>query len=393
MDKLILILILTGIVGGQLVQLPIFGLSIPLIDIAIILSFFLLLTRIKSMSGLFRLTSFRWFLGFIALLLVSLGVNMGGFSFHEIATAGAYLARLALYGLVGFMLWPTLTQKNMTFYLSALGLAFSAFVAISFFVFGLFPNFEIFDYLEWDPHRFRLVGTFFDPNYSSVLLGFGITLSILVLLQLGMKNWQWILALALNFGALMATTSRTGLVALVVGVSTLIIFIRSRWAWAFLIILVTSALLIPSVQSRLKHAFTDDSLRHRQESWTEGWQLTTENPVFGVGYNLLPNIRQETVLNPKLLGSHTISGFDSSLLTISATSGFTGLILFLLFVISLCLNALNNIFKRQNIFSRWFLISTVSLGVASIFINAWLYPPLLACWFLMMSLSLLETKR
>lgn len=391
MDKFLLILIMVGIVSGQLVQLPVLGTSIPLVDIALAISFLVLLFKIDF--SFVRLISFKVFVGFLSILLLSLLVNLGGLTLSEVLTSGAYLARLVVYGLVGFMLWPILQVRNKNFYLSTLGVSFSIFVGVSFLQFGLFPNFEIFEYLGWDPHRLRLVGTFFDPNFSSVFLSFGILLSVLVLLQTGIKQWQWLLTLMLSFAGILATTSRTGLLALLAGATALIIFIRSKIGWAFLGVLLLSVLLVPQIQNRLVDAFSGDSLKFRQESWAEGWQLTKENPWFGVGYNTLSKVRQTTVLNEELLGSNAMSGFDSSLLTISATSGFVGLIFFLFFVFSLVLKASKKMVLMENIFSRWFVLGTVSLAVASIFINAWLYPPLLACWFVMMSLSLLETNR
>jgi O-antigen ligase len=390
-DKFILILILVGIVSGQLVQLPIAGFSLPLIDAVILLSFLFLLTKTKF--NILRSISLKWFLGIVVVFGLSLAVNLSGLELGQALMAGAYLARLVIYGLVGFMLVPHLKSQNMLFYLTTLGIFFLAFIAVSFLQFGLFPSFEIFEYLGWDPHQFRLVGTFFDPNFSAIFLSFGALLSVLVLLRFGLKHWQWLGLTLLSLLGVIVTTSRSGLIAVLSGMAGLIIFMRSKVGWAFLIILMMSVLLLPSFQSRIVSAFTGDSFKFRQESWQEGWQLTKDNPIFGVGYNTLPIIRKETVLNDELLGSHAMSGFDSSLVTISATSGFLGLGIFLVFVYLLFVGAFKKMMRKNNVFSQWFVVGTTALFFSSIFVNAWLYPPLLACWFLMMSLSLSETNR
>ncbi|MDD5606013.1 MAG: O-antigen ligase family protein [Patescibacteria group bacterium] len=391
MDRLVLVIILVGLVAGQLLRVPVLNFTVPLLDVAMVVACGLLLFR--STPTLWRSVPFRWFLVFVGALLLSLLLNLRGLEVGDVIVAGAYWARLVLYGLVAFLWWQQINWHNRGFFLSALGIAFASFVAISFIQFGLFPDFEIFEYLGWDPHRFRLVGTFFDPNFSAVFLVFGTALTFLVLMQKQSQPWSWLIALGINLGALVLTVSRTGLIALGAAAVGLVVVVRNRWAWALLGLLMMGGLLIPSIQTRLLDALSGDSFQFRLQSWQEGWHLVQTHPWLGVGYNTLPIVRESTIFSEEVLGGHAMSGFDSSLLTIAATSGFLGLAAFIIFVIVLLFVAVPKVRNHHNLFSRWFVINTGVLVVASVFINAWLYPPLLTLWLVTASLSLAETSQ
>ncbi|HEX8924035.1 MAG TPA: O-antigen ligase family protein, partial [Patescibacteria group bacterium] len=118
-----------------------------------------------------------------------------------------------------------------------------------------------------------------------------------------------------------------------------------------------TVLLLPRHPGEGTKLERDSSIRAKIENYQEGIAVLSRSPFIGHGYDNLDRIR--TVSNPQ---SHSIYGFDSSLLTIAATTGVIGLIIFCLAVLTL--------YKTVDFPQKTLL---VALLVHSLFANSMLY--------------------
>lgn len=395
MNKIILLLILIGIGAGQLVRIPFNGFSIPLLDVAVGVSVLLGLYHLWT-TGLWRKVIktkvFQIFILLMGVLLLTLLVNVLHYSLNEIVVSGLFWFRLLAYGFLIFIFWAGGDLQLSI--VSWLGI-FLTVAVLGFVQLGLLPDLEIYEYLGWDPHQFRLFSTFLDPNLVGIFLSLGAGLGLLAYFKLKQNRISTGLATLIILLAVFLTFSRSALLAAVVILGILAFILQRRIFVVGLGLLVILVLVSPRLQERLSGIWqVDITVQHRLESWNEGLRIFKDHPLFGVGYNTLMFSRANYVSTPEELQYHSASGFDSSLLTIAATSGVLGLVAWISFIGV----ALASIWRRaftgkvaQRTFSLLFVVSTAGILLSSFFVNAWLYPPILATWFIILGLGLKET--
>lgn len=136
---------------------------------------------------------------------------------------------------------------------------------------------------------FRLcgVGIFHDPNDLCLVLVVAIAISLYFLGDRRIKwfRFGWIFPLTLFGLAMMQTYSRSGLMALLAGISTVLIA-RLGWQRATLIglILVPAMLLVcAGRQTNVDLSNPDDTFQTRLDLWNNALTLFEQSPVFGCG--------------------------------------------------------------------------------------------------------------
>ncbi len=387
-------MILFGIGAGQLVQIPFYGFDIPLLDVTVGVAVLLGLyhvVRTGPWGKIIKARVFQMFVLLMGVLLLSLLINIAGHPSGEMAVAGLFWCRLLMYGLMVFIFWAEGDIKFSV--LGWLGL-FLTVAVVGFLQLGFVPDFELYEYLGWDPHQFRLLSTFLDPNLVGIFLGLGAGLGLLAYLRTRENRIGTGLATLIILAAVFLTFSRSALLAVVV-ISGILAFVLQKKLFVIgLGLLVVLVLVSPRMQERLSGIWQIDiTVQHRLESWDEGLRIFKDHPLLGVGYNTLMFSRADYVDSPEQLQYRSASGFDSSLLTVAATSGILGLIAWLGFVGVALASVWRRAFTRgaeRGVFSLLFIASTASIFFSSFFVNAWLYPPILATWFIILGLGLKE---
>ncbi len=393
MNRYIFYLILAGIVVGQLVQLPIGGFDIPILDIAVAVAVIVGIYQLIS-SGQWRelicSKIFQVFAILAGVLLLSLLVNVSHYSLAEIIISSLFWVRLVAYGLLAFVFWKLpINLDPATGWLWA----FVAVAVVGFLMMGMFPDFEVFEYLGWDPHQFRLLSTFLDPNLVGVFLSFGAGLGLITYSYKTRDRLGLGLATLIILAAVVLTFSRSALLAAVIVLGIVGWILQRKLFFVGLLVLILLVLFSPRLQERLNGIWQIDiTVEHRLESWSEGLQMFGDYPLLGVGYNTLQFSRAGYIDDASRLEHHSATGFDSSILTIAATSGVVGLLAWLGFVGLAAVSVWRKAFGSASNanFSLLFVAITAGLLGASLFVNAWLYPPILAAWFVMLGLGLKE---
>ena len=339
-------IILTGLIIsfflGQLFRFQLLGIDFPMLDIFLVLFTFVnLIERYPKRNYKNHNRPFMYFLifAFFSLLLNS-------YIFHfPLKTPIFYFIRLAC--LLSFFIHPpSITPVFRKFFIISI---------IANIIFGLFQyifwsDFTSFGALNWDPHLYRLVSTFFDPTFTGLIY-------IFFIIYLYHQKKYWLIILP--YLALALTYSRSSLLSLFVAAIFVGLKTKNKLIPILTGLLIFITILIlprqPGEGTKLER---DSSIKAKIENYKEGFKTFSSSPIIGHGYNNLLYIRQ--INNPK---SHSNSGFDGSLMTILVTTGLIGFCLFVSGFIQL--------YRKSSIFHQTML---VAIFVHSLFANSLLYP-------------------
>jgi O-antigen ligase len=261
-----------------------------------------------------------------------------------------------------------------------IGLAILGFIQLIYV-----PDFAFMSRLGWDPHQGRLLTTFFDPNFAGGFFSFVISLILGVWFLSADKNqkiWLAIIGLII-FIALILTFSRSAYLGFMV-CFVLVSLIRSWKITVFGLIIISLFLIsFPKAVSRIKGAWSlDETARARIESWQQGWEIISDHPIVGVGYNTLPYVKPNYYFSQQDKLARSAGGIDSSILTIWATTGIFGLLIYLGMYAMIIwqsfkayLNKVNSRFIRG--FGLGLAVAMIGLLAHAQFVNSFLYPPMM----------------
>lgn len=323
---------------GQLFRINLFNFSFPIFDLAIILlAFSNFFSQKKSLKNIQNPTVY-----FIIFSLFTLIINCFRYPF----TLTSFFYWLRLSCLLSFFIFPLKIDSKIDHFFKIILWADLVFAFIQYF---LWPDFTYFSVYNWDPHLYRLLGTFFDPTFTGLIFLF-----FLLKIYFSKNNYLYLVPIYLG---LALTYSRSSLLAFII-VFSFISFKKKQIKifWITLIVLISTIVLLPRMPGEGTKLERDSSIKAKIINYQQGIKLFFTSPIIGVGYNNLPSIRDNK-------NSHSNSGFDSSLLTIAITTGIIGLILF----IKIFTKTLDN----SSLYWQSLIIATF---IHSLFANSLLYP-------------------
>ena len=320
---------------------------------------------------------------FLMIAIISLIVNSSRLSIRELFVSGLYLLRWIVYAGLYFVLidlkdrFNYLKWSSMVNYLIVLGAMTAIFGLVQYLIWPDIGFLEVFGY---DPHYFRLVGTFFDPGFIGIIL-------VLTLILLVVSNWEKIGIFKLKnlpvhcllftlYCSLALTYSRSSYLAYLMGMGV-IAFIKKAPRF-FLIILFIGALtlLILPRQSggegiRLERTST---IQARAGSWQNALIISRDHPLIGVGFNAFRYAQRDYgFLKEQWQESNAGAGADSSLLFVLATTGIIGFLTYL-----------GIWWKILRIGNLTILASALAILIHSLFLNSLFYPWVMAwMWILL----------
>lgn len=367
-----------AIVSGQLIKLPIAGLGgVNVLDLTVILFCLLGLIKLK-----FRLTNPPLFLKsamvFIAIAILSLFFTPLHLRWEETLISFFYTVRFAFYALLNWIIlsgaFPALKNNQKILILSGLTLGV---LGLSQFFF--LPDLRFLAAEGWDPHYFRTVSTFLDPNFAGAY--FVLTLLLLIEGRNILKGRVLYVLFAILYLALLTTFSRSSYLMFLVSGGILAFFQKSAKLLLSTIILFFILLLGFQIYVQLvaspKNIDRTQSASFRFNTWEQGTILFQKFPIFGVGFNAYRyGLKEFNLGDEQFLKSHGASSNDSSLLFVAATTGIVGLTAYLIFLISL--------FKYSYPKNLVLASAIGGLLIHSIFSNSLFYPPILS-WIMLIS--------
>lgn len=360
--------------------------KISILDLAVVTMVLWGVWQLRQIK-LIRLPAILWATGlFVLMALISLLGSLRLVTLPEMLISGLFLIRWVVYA--GLFVWAYLLNQTQRHHLfNFVGLSLGLIVLLGLFQLVIFPNLGFWERLGWDPHQNRLVSTFLDPNLLGGFLVMGLVIPLHQWFSSATKiywRWAWLLIIVLINLAVFLTYSRSALLALVV--FWLVIGLR-YWRIALVGLLLVGLVILvsPRLQTRVAGIFNIDiTAQQRLDSWQDALTIIQQEPLLGVGYNTLPYTKAQFIYQPQ---SHAYSGFDSSLLTITTTTGSLGLAAYLGMVLLILAGLLKRIWANQQFLALGVLASTMALISHSLFVNSWLYAPVLALWWIMLGLT------
>jgi O-antigen ligase len=260
---------------------------------------------------------------FSGIALLSLLISENRFGWLAVGISSLYLFRFIAYaGLYIVMTQQYVSTKLLLRWLYFFGTGISILGLVQFV---LYPQLQNLSYLGWDPHYYRLFSTFFDPNFTGIIIVLTILLGI-HLMQKNNNRWYYVLEF-INAGALFLTYSRSSWGALIVSLCIWIIWTK-RWVLGLIIVTcITILLLLPTPGGKTLRLFRTDSTFSRISNWKETIVLIQQTPIIGYGFNTLRYVHNdESIYLPDTPVSRAASGVDNSFLFLLATTGIAGFV-------------------------------------------------------------------
>lgn len=378
-----------ALAGGSLMFFVLPGVGrVYVLDFAIAILVLLSLWQQLNQSKRKKIHPTMWFVGiFIVFATLSLINSLRLIALPEVLLSGLFLLKWIIYA--GLFWWAYLLnrqQRHSVF--TFIGLTMGVIVLLGLIQLVVFPNLGLLERLGWDPHQGRLVSTFLDPNLLGGLLVIGLVFPLRQWFSPSTKQqwrWLWLVLVVLINMAIFLTYSRSALLALVV--FWIIIGLRYwRIAVIGLILMGLVVFASPRLQARVMGIFKIDvTAQYRLDSWQDALIIVEQEPILGVGYNTLPYTKSRYIYQPQ---GRAYSGFDSSLLTLAVTTGALGLAAYLSMLLVIIISLIKTIWIKRQFLALGALACTLALVVDSLFVNSWLYGPVLAIWWTILGLAL-----
>ena len=375
---------------GQIVRIPfLFGGVFTFMDLSVfifvITAFFYFLIEKKSLKLPAKLGLFVVL--FIISAAVSTLLSFNKFETKEVLISGLFLFRYIFYFAVFVIFYNLFKKKHLRKLVNVFLLIGLFFALLGLFQFVFLPDLRFLAEFGWDPHYFRLVSTFIDPNFSGLFLVFLTSVAFSYFLY--RKQVYYLFYFFLFFTSAILTFSRSSYLALLTILIVIGVLKSPKISIGLILLLLTLSLLIPKTRIRIEGAFKlDETANARIDSWRKAAEIIKDNYLFGVGFNTYRFAQRDygffTVDAPQ--GQHSGAGTDSSFLLIFATTGIFGAIFYFMFLFS----AIKLSLKKITISPTHLAVfaSLIALFVHSQFVNSLFFPPImLTVWFL---LSLLE---
>lgn len=315
----------------------------------------------------------------------------------EALSGSFYLIRFIEYTLLALSIPDFVHTKKQSEHIVVATIISAVLIALGGFIqLVIYPDLGTLVEFGWDPHRYRLVSTWMDPNFVGGFFSFILMICFALFLYAKENKPRLLYSISIIILsiALFLTYSRSGYIAFAVGLFVLGL-LKSR---KLIILGVLIAIIGLSFSTRAQERITDlvhtvtsfitntaenpdATARLRIKSWQQTLELIQKRPLLGSGYNTLRYVKYNEgfVQDPT---SHSASGSDSSLLTILATTGILGLIPFLLLYWNLLKVALRNWQDKLNspfkqALGLGLLSGTAALMAHSVFVNSLLFPQIM----------------
>lgn len=319
---------------------------------------------------------------FSAIAFISLLVNLSVFGFKESLVGSLYLIRWIFYAGIYFVVFDLrkkldwLKLQNQPCSLLIIGSAIAVFGLIQYF---LWPDFKALETLNWDPHFYRLVGTFFDPGFTGLILSLSLFLIISFFLETRNK---WFLFLGLIiYVSLALTYSRASWLIFLLGTGLILL---NKKAFKLLIsigfLAVVTFFLLPQPAGEGGKITRTYTVNARLINYQQSLAIAKDHPFFGVGFNNYRYAQKNYgfLNDDQWQFNHAGSGADNSFLLVLATTGIFGFLSYLF----LWGKAL-----KENKKDILIIASLLAVIVHSLFLNSFFYPWIMAWLWLLLALA------
>lgn len=394
MENIIFLIFLFSFCLGQLGRFSLFrpDLVIHINDIVIgivIISYFLI--KILKKEKIYLPKIFKPVVFFFLIGIVSLLVNFKNFNLNDVGVGSLYLIRLMIYAMLPVFIfnWCKKEKNCQEKVLRFLLLGGTITAVLGLFQYISFPDLRPFEEYDWDPHLYRLVGTFFDPGFIGGIL----VLTLIILFLMEKKSGFYYFSLFLTYLAMILTYSRTTYLAYLVSIFLISIIKKSKKFFIItFLIFVLSLQLVPKGKSYGTKIKRQETAWARLENIKTAFKIFKKYPFFGVGFNnyRYAQIKHGFLEKKKAFLTHAGAGSDNSYLFILATTGIFGFSTFAWIFLKLSkefnfTKLLNG--REKNLNKKIVFVSILAVFTQSLFLNSLFYPFIMEWLWLLVGLS------
>lgn len=372
-----------SLISGQLIKTPLGLGGITLLDLVVTLFSLLFILKLKVKNIPLTLSPFLVFLsiGFLELMYSPLELSP-----NEFINSSFYTVRLLIYAIFGIAIF------HNPFKIKTKSFEIIVYSSLIIAVLGLFqvvfvPDLSFLESNRWDPHYFRNVSTFLDPNFVGSFYVMGI--SLLFIFKEKAKSLTFIPFFVVLFLGILTTFSRSTYLMLLISFFLISIFRKSLKTFILTGVLglalfigfyfYTQFVTIPRNIDR------QASASYRFSTWQQGIDIFYKSPIFGVGFNAYKYaIEKYNLGDSQFLQARGATSNDSSLLFVLSTTGILGALSYLIFLGFIFKIGWKN-YQKNNHWGLFCISIIPPLIFQSFFSNTLFYPAIFLCILLMIS--------
>ena len=233
-------------------------------------------------------------------------------------------------------------------------------------LYGLIQSLNL-DAFEWINPYSPVFGFFGNPNFLSSFLGISVSGALAFLLNRNSKSLErimWSSYIPFALYIIFKTKSQQGFLVLLIGISiVLLIWLKShskysKFIWQYMLLISTSFVLtILDIFQKVpwNSILYKESVSFRGDFWRTGWNITRDNPIFGVGldgYRDSYRLYRDQVAFDRAPDS-TVSSAHNVFLDLSSGGGFLLAFIYLAIVVLVIISAIK-VVKREFAFNANF---------------------------------------
>ena len=324
------------------------------------ISFFILLICRKQMITKNRLLIFGLSIGFLLISTISLIVSKLNFVDLIFGVTGRQTGYLTYVFLVLLMIITSLvSNKNLV---SSL-LKVLIITGIISALYGLLQSLNL-DAFEWVNPYSPVFGFFGNPNFLSSFLGISATGALAFSLNKGIKSSQriiWMSFIPFALYIIFKTKSQQGFLVLFIGISiVLLLWVKNHSKFSKFVLhylfLISTSFVLTILDILQKGSWNSilykESVSFRGDFWRTGWNITRDNPIFGVGLDgyrdSFRSYRDQVAFDRA--PDSTVSSAHNVFLDLSTGGGLLLAIIYLAIVVLVIISAIR-IVRRETAFN------------------------------------------
>ena len=315
---------------------------------------------------------------FFGLGLFSLLVNYSSLTTKQFGISFLYLFRWIVYAGLYFVVRDIGKVSGKIRVISGLIAAGVVCGILGLVQYIFLPDTRFLAQFGWDPHYYRLIGTFLDPGFLGIIL-------VLTLILLTEKSWQdkkkiLIIVWIITYVALALTYSRASYLGFLGGLGMLgLIKKKPRFIFKIVGLLFITLLILPRPGGEGVRLERDSTIRYRIINWEHALTISRDHLLLGVGFNSYRYAQGKYGFIEERISedsAHSAAGVDSSLLFVLATTGVLGLLGYL--------GILRVAWREGDIIIR---SSLIALLIHSCFTNTLFYPWIMGWWWILLGIN------
>ncbi|PIS16105.1 hypothetical protein COT62_00130 [Candidatus Roizmanbacteria bacterium CG09_land_8_20_14_0_10_41_9] len=326
---------------GQLGRISFLGqqVNVYVYELVLCIELVLLFFRYRMDPARVYFRKSKYILIFLLVLLLSFIYEIHRYTFWENFVGFLYWVRLLFYYTSGVYIFYHL-KKSLPFR-KTVRMGFTLMVdlvlSFSFIQYFLYPDLRNLYYDGWDPHLYRIFGTFFDTYIAGTIYCILFFLSLFRGDAIYKDRRIKYAALGLLFICVLLSFSRTIYLTFLLTLS--FYFFRQKRATlliVFVAVFILGIFIIPKPSGEGVNLTRIYSIVTRTEDYSNAVKLWVKKPLLGYGYNRIRYAKadSEFISQDNLESSHSGASFHSTYMVALVSAGIIGLLAFIGMVVT-----------------------------------------------------------